>query len=231
MELTAATVAVRLNKRLQEELDYPIENTYFWTDSTSVLRYLSNETTRFHTFVANRMTVIHEGSEKAQWRYIDTKSNPADDASRGMTVNEFLENKRWIYGPEFLWKPEQEWPSNEYSWNIAEDDPEVKRNPVAAVTCQGSADIMDRCLSYASSWEKLKKIVGWVLIGIKNLQSWVSERKSLEESLRQGGTNKGKISVEERMKELKLKARSQSKEKLKHEVLPVDTMELAEREP
>ncbi|XP_006819072.1 uncharacterized protein LOC102802310 [Saccoglossus kowalevskii] len=74
-----------------------------------------------------------------------------------------------------------------------------------------------------------EEIVGWILIGIKNLQSWVSERKSLEESLRQGGTNKGKISGEERMKELKLKARSQSKEKLKHEVLPVDTMELAER--
>ncbi|XP_006818607.1 uncharacterized protein LOC102806053 [Saccoglossus kowalevskii] len=88
---------------------------------------------------------------------------------------------------------------------------------------------MDRLLSYASSWEELKEIVGWILIGIKNLQSWVSERKSLEESLRQGGTNKGKISGEERMKELKLKARSQSKEKLKHEVLPVDTMELAER--
>jgi hypothetical protein len=53
MELTAATVAVRVYKMLRDELDLPLAESYFWTDSTSVLKYIRNENSRFHTFVAN----------------------------------------------------------------------------------------------------------------------------------------------------------------------------------
>ena len=31
--------------------------------------------------------MIREGSDVSQWRYIETKVNPADDASRGLQVN------------------------------------------------------------------------------------------------------------------------------------------------
>ena len=33
MELTAATVAVRIDIMIKQELDIPIDETYFWTDS------------------------------------------------------------------------------------------------------------------------------------------------------------------------------------------------------
>ncbi|XP_063417178.1 uncharacterized protein LOC134699508 [Mytilus trossulus] len=108
MELTAATRAVKLSTVILEELKYSIDKTFFWTDSMSELRYISNQNIRFHTFVANRLEVIHEATLVDQWKYINTKLNPADYASRGMSVSKFESNPDWFNGPEYLWKPEIE---------------------------------------------------------------------------------------------------------------------------
>ena len=43
LELTAATVAVRTDRMLRRELELPISDSYFWTDSMAVLRYIQNE--------------------------------------------------------------------------------------------------------------------------------------------------------------------------------------------
>jgi hypothetical protein len=55
LELTAATLAVKVDKQIREELDIPIDRVIFWTDSTIVLRYIANTSKRFQTFVANRL--------------------------------------------------------------------------------------------------------------------------------------------------------------------------------
>ncbi|XP_023192327.1 uncharacterized protein LOC111609249 isoform X3 [Xiphophorus maculatus] len=129
LELTAAVLAVRVNKLLQKELQIQLEKPVFWTDSTTVLKYISSETRRFHTFVANRISVIREATDVNQWRYVSSKENPADDASRGMKAEEFLKCKRWINGPEFLHRSEEEWPKLEVDHHvIPADDPEVKRD-------------------------------------------------------------------------------------------------------
>ena len=54
MELTAATVAVKLAKLVSEQLGMEIDRKYYWTDSTSVLKYIANTKVRFHTFVAKQ---------------------------------------------------------------------------------------------------------------------------------------------------------------------------------
>lgn len=101
MELSAAVLSTRLDRMLQEELEYTIEESIYWTDSTCVLRYVENEDKRFQTFVANRVSAIHEQSSPMQWRYVETKLNPADDASRGMTVEAIAKSNRWSRGPHF----------------------------------------------------------------------------------------------------------------------------------
>ena len=90
LELSAATVSIRLDRMMRKELQLPIDASYFWTDSTTVLKYINNEDKRFHTFVANRVAVLHNGSDPSQWRHVETKVNPADDASRGLTADEFV---------------------------------------------------------------------------------------------------------------------------------------------
>ena len=62
LELSAAVVGVQLSSFLQSELDYNIDSVHYWTDSTSVLQFINNESKRFHTFVSNRLQKIHNGS-------------------------------------------------------------------------------------------------------------------------------------------------------------------------
>lgn len=106
LELTAAVVAVRVDKMLHLELQLPLKRTCFWTDSMSVRKYIKNENWRFQTIVANRVTAIRDNLEIAQWRYIPTFLNPANDASRGLKAEDLVK-RRWIEGPEFLRKPEE----------------------------------------------------------------------------------------------------------------------------
>ena len=47
----------------------------------NVLKYIRNETKRFHVFVANRVHGIRDETDPIQWRHVDSENNPADDAS------------------------------------------------------------------------------------------------------------------------------------------------------
>ena len=111
LELTAATVAVRLGCLIIHELDMSIDRTYYYTDSTTVLHYLLNQRKRFSIFITNRVQFILDYSSKHDWRYIDTKINPADYASRGMNNQDFVQTTEWLRGPNFIWMDESTWPS------------------------------------------------------------------------------------------------------------------------
>ena len=86
LELQAAVLAVRLNCLIKQELTVNIEDTVFWSDSKTVLQYIANESRQFHTFVANRVSKIHDASSLAQWRHVPGHLNPADDCTRGLRV-------------------------------------------------------------------------------------------------------------------------------------------------
>ena len=56
-------VFVRQDKMIKTELDMPLNvNSLFWTYRRPVLRYVKNESMRFHTFVPNRIAKIRDGS-------------------------------------------------------------------------------------------------------------------------------------------------------------------------
>jgi hypothetical protein len=110
LELSAAALAVKLDSVLLHEFDIHLEDSVFWTDSSLVLQYIENTVKRFHTFVANRIVAIHTCSTPTQWRYVDSKSNPGDDASRGMTAEQQIRSQLWLYGPDFLILEESQWP-------------------------------------------------------------------------------------------------------------------------
>lgn len=110
MELTVADLAVCMDRMLFEELHLELERSLFWTYSMSVLMYIQNETRRFQTFVTNHLNVIRHLSEVSQWKYIGTKLNPVDYASRGLHINTFLKTNTWIGGPNILKKTPHCWP-------------------------------------------------------------------------------------------------------------------------
>ncbi|KAK5928662.1 hypothetical protein CgunFtcFv8_013710 [Champsocephalus gunnari] len=184
MELTAAVVASRMDKMCRKELQMQLKDSIFWTDSTSVLKYISNETLRFRTFVANRVSKIRSVSNPSQWRY-------ADWASRGVKVETLLKDDTWVSGPQFLTGPEEQWPGNPDGFEMAPEDPEVKISlNVNAVQVEEEMDAVTRLINHLSSWIHLKKTVAWIL-RLKNLLLCLSrKRKQLSLTLAQSGLNK-----------------------------------------
>ena len=126
LELLAAVVATELDQHIKHHLEIPIDETFFWSDSTIVLQYINNKDRRFQTFVANRVAKIHERSEPKQWRHVDSASNPADDVSRGMTASELLPSEWWLHGPSYLQLTEEEWPTSPDLPDLP-DNAEIKR--------------------------------------------------------------------------------------------------------
>ena len=205
MELIAATMASRIDMLWRKELQMALLDSVFWTDSTSVLKYIRNETSRFKVFVANRVTQILKVSCSAQWRYVDTSSNPADIASRGVKVDAFVVDTAWVSGPHFLLHPESEWPVYpDDLHHLSLDDPEVKR-VVAVNVVQAREEPVTHLIEYFSSWTSLKKSVAWLLRIKSWLMSCVKKRRQLHLTLAQSDINKEQqeSSVEEQMKDFK----------------------------
>ena len=109
--------------------------------------------------------------------------NPADDASRGFAAHAM--NDRWLQGPEFLLKPEDEWPIDSTALTKLENDPEVKTNVITCVTKSAIADPTDCLLSRFSDWHKMRKSVAWMLKFI----TWVKSKRSVQPA--------SKLSIEE----------------------------------
>lgn len=86
-------IAVRVDIMLQKELQLQLEQSIFWTDSTTVLKYINNKTKCFQTFVANGISFVRDATDVLQCRYVGTKENPTDEASRGLIADRFLNNK------------------------------------------------------------------------------------------------------------------------------------------
>ena len=172
LELTAATLAVKVDKQIREELDLPINRVVFWTDSTIVLRYIRNTSKRFQTFVANRLQIIHDASTPHQWRHVPTKLNPADIASRGLNIGLKDRDQRnfqfWINGPEFLRQAYQSWPEQPADLPDVEDsDQEVKRTKANVGVVNASENptpkSLSRLIHRPSCWYRLQKSVAWLL--------------------------------------------------------------------
>lgn len=115
---------------------------------------------RFHTFVANRLAIIHDGSTLDQWKFVETKANPADYATREMTAKDIIQTKIWFNGPMFLWKPEEAWPLLlTVIPEIPDGDPEVKKSAIQSHTVTKETDFMYRVVYAYSCFERLKKAI------------------------------------------------------------------------
>lgn len=181
LELTAAVVSAKVAVMVQEELNYTNLKQYFWTDSKVLLGYINNDTKRFHTFVTNRVQIIKSNTDTKEWRYIDTKNNPADHASRGLNAEELM-NSNWFSGPALL--REKEIPSSEEEIpNIQIGDPEVKAT-VHTATVKEPFSLID-CISRFSSWTKAVGVVSYLKRPFKKnkpktVATTVAERQDAE---------------------------------------------------
>ena len=109
LELTVATLSIKMSKLIRNVLEIGDFEETHWTGSRVVLGYIENEVKRFKIFVVKRIQIIKENSNVNQWKYVSTKSNPINDDSRGLNATNINKITGWFSCPEFLWEPEAEW--------------------------------------------------------------------------------------------------------------------------
>jgi hypothetical protein len=189
LELQAALLSARIDSVLRREMTLDFADSYFWVDSEIALKYIKNNTRRFHVYVSNRVGEIRRLTQAKQWFHVPGIQNPADILSRGQSaVN--LDKSMWFYGPEFLRTYKSEWKPDVFDTSLPDDDAEVKKEPIAGnpstkLACMNevAAHPVDKLISYYSSWTKLKRAVAWML--------------RLREILCRKRTNRGMLSVSE----------------------------------
>ena len=105
LELMGAVISTRLANTVLKSIT--VSHVVFWTDSTNVLYWVKNRSHKFKTFVVNRVGEIQETTDPEQWRHVPGHANPADLATRGISISGLAESKLWLEGPQFLLKSEK----------------------------------------------------------------------------------------------------------------------------
>ncbi|XP_063530100.1 uncharacterized protein LOC134741297 [Cydia strobilella] len=111
LELLSFLIGSRLLKYIHDHIDINLSKLYLWSDSQVVLAWMKTSKL-LPPFVARRVNEIKQTSRTLgiELRYVDTKNNPADIATRP----ELWHKKRelWFYGPKFLTQEGKHWPSD-----------------------------------------------------------------------------------------------------------------------
>ena len=120
LELTAATLTVRLHKIIATGLEYEVHGVYgstsVHTECVYTLPYACGES----AFIDSR-SISYETMDICEiGRY------PVDDISRGMQLNDMLTSDRWINGPESLLNRENDWPVRPETESISDNDIQIK---------------------------------------------------------------------------------------------------------
>ena len=170
LELCAAVLTSQAVQRIVKELSVEINQITFYTDSKVVLGYIQNESRRFYVYVANRVQKIRAFSGPSQWRYVDTATNPADLATRGIDATNFLQSQ-WLCGPEFLQQTSPVSQLGEEEIALSEDDPEVRRQlTVLSTGVKTNSGLGSNRFDRFSKWSSVLRAVANLIVKVKEFK-------------------------------------------------------------
>ncbi|XP_055614883.1 uncharacterized protein LOC129761194 [Toxorhynchites rutilus septentrionalis] len=110
LELMAAVLGVKLAKSVGEYHTLAITRRVFWSDSSTALSWIRSDQRKYRQFVAFRVTEILENSQVDEWRWIPSRWNVADEATKwgkGPSINN---SSRWFQAPAYLYQHPDLWP-------------------------------------------------------------------------------------------------------------------------
>ncbi|KAL0833088.1 hypothetical protein ABMA28_001198 [Loxostege sticticalis] len=110
-ELQAAVLAARLAETIGKDHRLVPEQRFSWCYSSTVIHWIRNSTRKYKIFEANRLGEIDELTRVSEWRYVPTKLNIADLATRE-SFNLDCFHGEWFTGPAFLYENEFLWPAD-----------------------------------------------------------------------------------------------------------------------
>lgn len=154
LELVAALLGARLARCLLDSFSEDMSRVQFWSDSQVVLKWINSDAKRLKgQFVAFRVAEIQELTNVSQWRFVSSKMNVADEATKWSKVPTFDLDQRWFKGPEFLYQEEENWPE------ILDFSPEILEEEFTGVH-----HTLEPLISFErfSSWDKLLKTAAFI---------------------------------------------------------------------
>lgn len=158
LELMAAVLGARLADTICRTCSVQIHERIFWTDSKDVLFWITSPSRRYRQFVALRINEVLEKTAEAEWRYVPTEDNVADDATKLKALAPDGQADRWLTGPAFLHKESGDWPVTSLIRSSAPEE-ELKQLFVIKQLDLGAVPDADRF----SKWTRLRNTTVYVL--------------------------------------------------------------------
>ena len=159
LELQAAVMGSRLGDTITSQHSLKISKKFFWTDSQTVMNWISSDARKYQPFVAHRIADILDLTSMREWKWVPTKENVADDVTRDTVRAEITSSSRWLTGPEFLARREEDWPTGNVTPVASEQQQELKREFTLVV--RRKEPLIDS--TRFSSWKRLICIMARVL--------------------------------------------------------------------
>lgn len=142
---------------------------YGWCDSTAVLGWIHGDPSRWKSFVANRVKQVTLTMPPDCWHYVKTTENPADCASRGISVEDLLNKNIWWHGPSWLSETTQQKLTTLTKKQLFTTVEELKKTKQTnLITKSNETDLISGLLYKHSNLDKATRILAWVLRALKH---------------------------------------------------------------
>ncbi|XP_055590863.1 uncharacterized protein LOC129742951 [Uranotaenia lowii] len=110
LELQGAVLGTRIRTFIEDGHTVTVQRVVFWTDSSTVLAWIRSDHRRYTQFVACRVGEILSSTDVSEWRWVPSKLNIADQATKYSEKPQLHQNDEWFKGPHFLRDEEINWP-------------------------------------------------------------------------------------------------------------------------
>ncbi|XP_065361898.1 uncharacterized protein LOC135955477 [Calliphora vicina] len=158
LELQAAVLGTRLKQNILSEHSLVPDKCVLWSDSKTVLKWIASNHRRYKPYVAHRVAEILASTDVENWRWVSTKDNVADEATRSSNNVDFSSSSRWLNGPAFLKLPEEDWTKGEIEISKEVDEEEISQKMSLIIINDNMVDF-----NRFSSLCRLKRSFAWVL--------------------------------------------------------------------
>ena len=163
LELCGATLLANLMMSVSQSLKLQINSYHAYTDSTVVLAWIQASPSRWKTFIANRVAEIQQTEKTIRWHHVPGIVNPADCASRGLSIQELINFPLWWNGP--VWLSTRLTLEEETQIQLP-SDVDMEEKPSPKIKCHHSDVKMDSFITNFSS--RLLRITSWCRRFIRN---------------------------------------------------------------
>ncbi|XP_062708688.1 uncharacterized protein LOC134288304 [Aedes albopictus] len=167
LELQAAVLGARLMRFVIDTHTITTTKRFLWSDSSTVLAWIHADHRRYKQFVACRIGEILTLTDADEWRWVPTKINPADAATKWGKGPCMQAESEWFKGPEFLRRPEKEWPSSKFISTTTATEEELRPCHVHREVVVPGLEIDYQRFS---KWERVLRTVAYALRFTNNLK-------------------------------------------------------------